>query len=328
MTTSSLHQDAILIDGLIISKWSRSVFEDMQSGGITAANCTCCVWEGFRDTMSNIAQWKRWFDEHGDILLQVRTTSDIRRAKDEGKVGIILGWQNTSGIEDRIDYLALFKDLGVGVMQLTYNTQNWVGTGCWESRDAGLSDFGREVVDEMSRLGIVVDLSHVGAKTSEDAILYSKKPVAFTHCCPTALLDHPRNKTDEQMRLIVEHGGFVGVATYPPFLPKGADTTVDDGVAAIDYVINLVGEDNVGIGTDFTQDQDAAFFSWLCHDKGYARNLIERDFETAPMPKGFERLSAYPNVTAAMERAGWSEGRIRKVLGENWLRFLGEVWGA
>ena len=116
------------------------MFEDMHRGGITAANCTCSVWEGFRGTMDNIAQWKTWFDEYGDILLQVHTTDDIRRAKADGKVGIVLGWQNTSGIEDRIDMLRVFKDLGVGVMQLTYNTQNLVGSGCWESRDSGLLD--------------------------------------------------------------------------------------------------------------------------------------------------------------------------------------------
>ena len=152
MSDSALHDASVLIDGLIISNWSRSVFEDMHSGGITAANCTCCVWEGFKDTMANIAQWKQWFEEYDDILLQVHTSEDIRRAKSEGKVGIILGWQNTSGIEDQLGSLRLFKDLGVRVMQLTYNTQNLVGSGCWESRDGGLSDFGREVIDNMNAL--------------------------------------------------------------------------------------------------------------------------------------------------------------------------------
>ena len=167
---SDLHKDAIVIDGLIISKWSRAVFEDMKRGGLTAANCTCSVWDGFKGTMENIAQWKIWFEEHDDLLTQVFTTEDIRRAKEEDKVGIILGWQNTGGIEDRVEFLRLFKELGVGVMQLTYNTQNLVGTGCWESVDSGLSDFGREVIDEMNRLGILVDLSHVGGQTSEEAI--------------------------------------------------------------------------------------------------------------------------------------------------------------
>ncbi|MBT5665661.1 MAG: peptidase M19, partial [Rhodospirillaceae bacterium] len=145
---SDLHNDNIIIDGLIISKWSRSVFEAMRDGGLTAVNCTCCVWDDFRGVMENIAQWKQWFSEHDDILLQVFTTDDIRRAKAEGKVGVILGWQNTSGIEDQIGFLKVFKDLGVGVMQLTYNTQNLSGSGCWETHDGGLSGFGREVIDE------------------------------------------------------------------------------------------------------------------------------------------------------------------------------------
>ena len=328
MSPSNLHRDAIVIDGLVVSRWSRAVFEDMHRGGLTAANCTCCVWEGFRGTMDNIAQWKGWFDEYDDILLQVHTSDDIHRAKAEGKVGIILGWQNTSGIEDQLAHLKSFKDLGVGVMQLTYNTQNFVGSGCFESHAGGLSDFGREVVDEMNRLGILVDLSHVGPKTSEDAIRHSKKPVAYTHCCPAALRDHPRNKSDEQLRFVADHGGFVGFATFPPFLPKDAETTLDDCAEAMDYVVNLIGEDNVGIGTDFTQDQSADWFDWLRRDKGYARWLMEGRGTTAPMSENFRGLDEYPNLTAAFERRGWGEERIRKLLGENWLRVLKDVWGA
>jgi membrane dipeptidase len=327
MNAEEIHRNAIVVDGLVISKWSREVFEDMHSGGITAVNCTCSVWEGLHDTLVNVAQWKSWFSEHADILLPVHTTTDIEKAKRENRVGIILGWQNTSGIEDRLELIAVFKSLGVGVMQLTYNTQNLVGSGCYESHDSGLSDYGRGLIDEMNRVGVVVDLSHVGAKTSEDAIRYSKVPVAYSHCCPAALLDHPRNKTDAQLKLIIEHGGFVGVTTYPSFLPRGAESTVDDCVAAIEYVVDLVGEDRVGIGTDFTQGQDAAFFDWLSLDKGHGRRLIFRDWAVAPQPVGLQRLSEFSNLTAAMVRRGWSETRILKVLGENWVSFLREVWG-
>ena len=326
MNAAELHRDAVVIDGLIISNWGRPVFEDMVAGGITAANCTCSVWENFRDTMANIAQWKRWFDEHGDLIVPVHEAADIERAKAAGKTGIILGWQNTSAIEDRLEFLELFRDLGVRVMQLTYNTQNWVGTGCWESRDGGLSDFGRDAVAEMNRLGIVIDLSHVGARTSTDAIEHSKRPVAYTHCCPSGLLDHPRNKTDAQLKEIAEAGGFVGVATYPWFLPKGADTTVDDALDAVDYVIEVIGEDRVGIGADFTQGQSAEWFTWLRRDKGDGRLLMEDTGTVAPMPKGFERLGDYPNLTAAMLKRGWSEARCRKVLGANWQSFLAESW--
>jgi membrane dipeptidase len=253
--------------------------------------------------------------------------ADIRRAKAEGRVGIILGWQNTSGIDDDLGNLVLFRDLGVRVMQLTYNTQNLVGAGCWESRDGGLSDFGRDVVAEMNRLRILIDLSHVGPKTSDDAIRHSKAPVAYTHCCPM-LKEHARNKTDEQLRAIAKAGGFVGFASYTPFLPRGDDTTLDDCVAAMGYVINLVGEDSVGIGTDWVQDHDISFFSYLSADQGRGRPTTAKPYtRVPPMPKGLETLGDFRNFIPAMERAGWSEGRIRRVLGENWLRFLGEVWG-
>ena len=146
---TSLHDALTVIDGLVISKWSRAVFADMRKGGLTAANCTCSIWEGFVDTMRNIAQWKRWFAGNTDLITPVRTTADIRRAKSEGKTGIILGFQNTSALEDQTGYISLFKELGVGVMQITYNTQNLAGAGCYEPHDTGLSGFGHEVVAEM-----------------------------------------------------------------------------------------------------------------------------------------------------------------------------------
>lgn len=320
------HHDAILIDGLVIARFSRAVFEDMRKGGITAANCTCSVWHDFRATMANIAQWKRWFVEYDDLITQVYSIDDIRRAKANDRVGIILGWQNTSGIDDDVGNLALFRELGVRIMQLTYNSQNLVGSGCWESHDGGLSDFGRHVVDEMNRLGILIDLSHVGPKTSDDAIKHSKVPVAYTHCCPM-LKQHARNKTDEQLVTIADAGGFVGFASYTPFLPKGEDSSLDDCVAGMDYLINLIGEENVGIGTDWVQDQDIAFFDYLSSDKGKGRATATPHKRVPAMPKGLETLDDFINFIPAMERAGWSETRIRRVLGENWLGFLGRAWG-
>jgi len=326
MKGAELHRELTVFDGLIVANFGREVFEDMRRGGLTAANCTCSIWEGFRDTMANVARWKRWFREHADLILQVHTTADIARARHEGRTGIALGWQNLTGIEDRIEYLELFKALGVGIMQIAYNTQNLVGTGCYESRDAGLSDFGHEVIAEMNRLGILCDLSHVGAKTSEDVIKASKQPVAYTHCLPAALKAHPRNKSDEQLRFIAGRGGFVGVTMFPPFLRRGTDSTVEDYVEAIEYVIGLCGEDQVGFGTDFTQGYGREFFDWITHDKGYARKLTE--FGDIVNPAGMREIKDYPNLSAAMQKRGWKEGRIRKVMGENWVRLLKEVWGS
>lgn len=325
MNSADLHRELTVVDGLVVANFGRAIFEDMRRGGLSAANCTCSIWEGFRATMDNVARWKGWFREHSDLITQVTTSADIARAKREGKTGIILGWQNLTGIEDQLGYLQLFKELGVGIMQIAYNTQNLVGTGCYESRDGGLSDFGHEVIAEMNRLGILCDLSHVGAKTSEDVIKASKKPVAYTHCLPGALKAHPRNKSDEQLRFIVERGGFVGVTMFPPFLRRGTESTVDDYVEAIEYVIKLCGEDQVGFGTDFTQGYDRKFFEWITHDKGYARKLTE--FGEIVNPAGIREIKDYPNLTAAMQKRGWKESRIRKVMGENWVRLLKEVWG-
>jgi membrane dipeptidase len=323
----TLHRDAIVIDGLNISRWSRDVFAAMQAGGITAANCTCSVWEGFAETMRNIAQWKRWFRENDDLILQVRSAADIARAKETGRVGIILGWQNTSAIDGDIRTLDLFHDVGVRVVQLTYNTQNLVGCGCLERFDAGLTDFGAEVVAELNRLGMLIDLSHVGPVTAREAIERSQQPVCYTHVAPRALHDHPRNRTDAELRFMADHGGFIGVSTYPLFLPRGYDSTLDDAVAAIEHVIGVAGEDSVGFGTDFLQDQDQATLDWFAHDKGTARRILVRRGEgRPPMPKGLETLDLFPNLTAAMQRRGWREARIRKVLGGNWLRVFRDVW--
>jgi membrane dipeptidase len=321
----SLHTQSLVIDGLIISKWDRNVFADMRAGGLSAANCTVSIWEGFRDTVGNIADMKRRIRENSDILTLVRTGADIEAAKCANKTGIILGFQNAQAFEDNLGTIEAFWDMGVRVVQLCYNTQNLIGTGCYE-RDGGLSGYGREVIAEMNRVGMMIDLSHVGARTSEEAILESTKPVCYSHCLPAALKDHPRNKSDEQLRLIVSHGGFIGVTMFSPFLRRGIEATVDDYVEAIGYVINVVGEDYVGIGTDFMQGYGQEFFEWVTHDKGRHRRLTE--FKDVSNPSGIRNINETPNVTAAMERAGWCPSRIEKIIGRNWLRVFREVWGA
>ncbi len=322
---STLHKDAIVLDGLIIANWSRAVFEDMHKGGLTAANCTVSVWEGFQGTVHNIAAMKKNIRENADLLTLVRTTEDIDAAKKSGKTGIILGFQNAHAFEDHLGHIEAFADMGVRVVQLCYNTQNLIGTGCYE-RDGGLSGYGREVIGEMNRVGIMVDLSHVGAKTSEEAILESKKPVTYSHCLPAGMKEHPRNKSDDQLKFIADHGGFIGVTMFPPFLKRGIESTVDDYVEAIDYVINLVGEDCVGYGTDFTQGYGQEFFDHITHDKGINRRLT--NFGTVQNPEGIRTIGETPNLTAAMEKAGWSVAKIEKIIGRNWVRVFKDVWGA
>jgi len=320
---SSVHDDSIVIDGLIIAKWDRSIFEDMKKGGLAAASCTVSVWEGFQGTINNIAAMKKLIRENSELVTLVRKVDDIRQAKKDGKTGIILSFQNAHAYEDMLGNIEAFADMGVRVVQLCYNTQNLVGTGCYE-RDGGLSGYGREVIEEMNRCGLMVDLSHVGANTSKEAILASKKPVCYSHCLPSGLKDHPRNKSDEELKFIADHGGFVGVTMFSPFLKRGIEATVHDYVEAFDYVINLVGDDCVGIGSDFTQGYDKGFFDWITHDKGRYRRLT--NFGTVLNPEGIRTIGEFPNLTQAMEQAGWATSRIEKVLGQNWMRFYDDVW--
>jgi len=325
MTPRELHDDAIVIDGLIIAKWNRELFEDMRRGGLTAANCTVSVWEGFQATVDNIVRSNQLMAECSDLVRPVRTTADITRAKEEGKTGILYGFQNAHAFEDQIGYVEVFKQLGVGIVQMCYNTQNLVGTGCYE-RDGGLSGFGREIVAEMNRVGIMCDLSHVGETTSREVIEASEKPVCYSHCLPSGLKEHPRNKSDAELKFIADRGGFVGVTMFTPFLRAGIDATVDDYVEAIEYVMNIVGEDAIGIGTDFTQGHGQDFFEWLTHDKGYARRLTR--FGKIINPEGIRTIGEFPNLTEALLRRGFSEPQVRKIMGDNWVRVLRDVWGA
>ena len=319
----TLHERSIVMDGLIVSKWDRSVLEDMHRGGLTAANCTVSIWEGFQDTIGNIIDLKKLVTGNSELAVLARSVGDIRKAKQSGKTAIILGFQNSHAFEDRVEYVGIFKELGVGISQLAYNTQNLIGSGCYE-RDGGLSGFGYEIIAEMNRVGMMVDLSHVGPNTSREAILASRKPVCYSHCLPSGLKEHPRNKSDEELRFIVDNGGFVGVTMFSPFLKNGPNSTIEDYVEAIQYVINIVGEDAVGIGSDFTQGYDKGFYDWISHDKGSYRKLT--DFGTVMNPLGLRTIGEFPNLTQSLQAAGMPDSVIEKIIGENWLRVLNEVW--
>ena len=312
-----IHRRSVVIDGLVVSKWGRDVFEALHAAGVTAANCTCCVWENFAETMANIGTFYSWLDEHADIIRLVRTAADIEASKKEKRVGIILGFQNTSSIEDKLGRLRLYKELGVGIIQMTYNTQNLAGAGCYEPRDSGLSGFGHALLAEMNRIGIVVDLSHVGAQTSREIIMASSKPVVYSHIAPAALKQHPRNKSDEEIRFLTSQGGFVGVTPFPWFLANGNDSTLEDYLDAIDYVVAIAGENNVGIGTDFMEGHGPEFVEWIMRDKGYGRPLVDiSDILQPTFPKGIATIREFPHVTEAMVSRGWPAARIEKIIGK------------
>ena len=325
---TALHSDAIVIDGLQCCDFNRALMEEALRGGVTAINHAAILWENFRDGIDRIIEWRSLFDANADIVMPVRSVADIHAARAAGKLGIIMGWQNTSPLEDRLDYLPVFKTLGIGIMQLTYNTQNLAGAGYLEEKDAGLTGFGKEMVAEMNRVGVLCDLSHVGEITAAETIDHSDHPCAITHCLPKALRDVPRNKSDALFKRCADKGGVIGVSLFAPGLAAGNEATVKDVVDAMAYMIDLVGEDHVAIGTDFSlnRPRPGPWQEWANRDKGSARVLT--GFATAKIskPEGIRRIDEFPNLTAEMVARGWLAARVKAVLGGNWLRLLDEVW--
>lgn len=323
-----LHDSAIIVDGLQTCQWSRSIFEEMRAGGLTAVNASSLLWENFREGIAYVSEWKHFLRENSDLIRPVRTVADIHAAKAENKTGIIIGWQNTSPLEDKLDYVEVFKDLGVGIMQLTYNTQNYSGAGYLEEIDSGLTGFGKEVLAEMNRVGVLCDLSHVGDKTTADVIAHSKSPVCISHVLPRALKDVKRNKPDELFAACAAKGGIIGISLFAPGLAAGNDATIENYLDAMEHVIGVVGQDHVGIGTDFSLDRPrpGPWLLWANKDKGTARTLTEFGSVKINKPKGIERMTAMPNLTNLMLARGWSEETVLKLLGKNWLRVLGAAW--
>lgn len=328
MTPADLHSRSIIIDALQSSDFSREILLEAQKGGVTAVSASSVLWENFRGGIDYISMWKKKLAENADIAMLIKDLSDIERAKAEGKVGIIYGWQNTSPVEDRLDYFAIFKDLGVNIMQLTYNTQNFFGAGYMEAKDSGLTGFGAEAVAAMNEAGILIDLSHVGIQTSLDTIAQSQKPVAVTHCLPSTLRDVPRNKPDEIFKACAEKGGVIGTSLFAPGLAKGNDATLSDVVDVIEYQIDLVGEDHCAIGTDFNHNRarPGPWLLWANKDKGSGRTLTEFGSAKIIKPEGLRTNDEFPNLTDEMVRRGWSHDRITKILGGNWMRLFAQTW--
>ena len=326
---STVYSDVPVVDGLNVSNWeSPAVYKSLHSGGVTAINATIAVWENYRETLDNITAWLGRFRTYEETLSQATSVKDILQAKKDGKTGVILGWQNASPIENDLDRLTLFHALGVRIIQITYNDRNLLGNGCYERTDEGLSRFGVDAVKEMNNLGILIDLSHVGDRTTLETIELSEKPVACTHSNARSFVDHVRNKTDESLTLLAEKGGVVGANAFPIFLRRGFESDLGDYVDAMDDLVERIGIDHVGIGTDFTQDQPKSFFDWLFLNQGTRYQERSIPFPDPLIhPKDMETPDRLSNVATELARRGYQPEDIAKILGGNWLRLFEEVWG-
>ena len=317
----------LIIDGLNVSNWeSENVYRDLQKGKVNAINATTATWENYSQTLDNIATWYSKFNSRRDISL-IRNVNDIFKSSNDGKVGIIIGFQNASPIENNLDYIYTFNELNVKIIQFTYHERNLLGNGCYERVDEGITNFGIDAIKIMNEVGILIDLSHVGIVTTMETIEYSEKPVAITHANPKSYHNVPRNKTDEALKLMASKGGIVGVTAIAPFLKQGDASTVEDYVDAISYTVDLVGVDHVGIGTDFTQDQPEEFWKSIGSQQGTKFPSTFTDVTTAAnYPKHFETPDKFPVLIDVMGSKGFSSEEIAKILGLNWIRVFQEVW--
>lgn len=329
---TKLHQESIVLDMTAPLLNDIEHYPRWRAGGVTASAPTVASDHDSAATLASLARWKRWFREYENDILHVRQVEDIYRAKEQNKLGIIFHFQNTQPVEDNLDLVQAYHELGVRMIQLSYNKKNLVGDGCQERTDAGLSDFGVGLIREMNRVGIIVDLSHTGLCTTMEAMEVSDAPVVFSHSNVKAVHKSGRNLTDEQIKGVAAKGGIIGMNGYPAFVSGRPQPTMDDLLRHVDYICELVGSDYVGIALDYYQGM-AGIASPEAAKKEYDELVHSGRWSPANYPpppyhypQGLEDPSGLRNLTQALLDRGYSDADVKKILGQNWLRVFRQVW--
>lgn len=311
-----------IVDGLQINKWSRPLLQESVTAKITAVNATCAVWEGPAETLRNIGDWYQLARDNSDLMLLATSTSDIYKAQRAGLTGILLGFQNTSPFADDYTLVEVFHRLGVRVAQLTYNIQNLVGGSCYEPADSGLTRFGRHIVAEMNRVGMLIDLSHVGNRTSRDAIDASARPVAITHSNPTSFFDSPRNKPKDVIDALVSRDGVIGCCLYPNVI-GGEHTTLQQFCSMVAGLSHEIGPSHVAIGSDCTNGWDDRFVEWLRNGRWQPKT---ESITWPTWPSWFSGPADFPVLADGLHQTGLDDETIAALLGGNWMRLFGQVF--
>jgi membrane dipeptidase len=309
--------------------------DQVRASGITAVNLTVNGRaEGdvsaFEATRMRITGWLQEIERHPDVLSLARSVEDIRAAKRAGVLGLVLGFQDTVPFEDDLAGLDAFHEAGLRIVQLTYNVPNRVGSGCLAASDEGLTEFGRETVDRLDQLGILVDLSHCGPRTTLDGIQASSRPVSITHTGCDALYEHPRSKDDATLRLLADRGGVVGIYLMP-FLNASGPPTAADVVAHVEHALNICGEDHVGIGSDqgiVPLDVSGDFperFAEVSAQRVVLGIAAPRE-DTIPYVPELNHPQRMQTIAGLLAARGHPTRVIEKVLGGNFVRLFDEVW--
>lgn len=321
----------MIIDCLQYANWSEKIFRQMREGGVDAVHVTICYHEMFRETVANIEKWNRWFEVHSDLICHAKTGDDVRAAKKSGRTAIIFGFQNCAPIEDDIGLIEICHMLGARFMQLTYNNQSLLATGCYEPDDMGLTRFGKQAVKEMNRVGLVIDMSHSADRSTLETIELSERPIAITHANPKNWHPGLRNKTDEILKVLGESGGMLGFSMYPHHLKDGTNCSLNSFCEMIARTADLMGADNIGIGSDLCQDQPDSIVEWMrvgrwSKEIDYGEGS-ENNAGFPPQPDWFKDNRDFGNIELGLREMGFSQDETAKVMGANWLRFFDENFG-
>ena len=323
---SKISEDIILIDGLEYCNWNRDLFENAHQAGITAIHATLVYWENTEESFAKIKYWNDLFKEHYDIITHAKKTEDIFQAKKNNKLAIIFGFQNSAPIANDIFLVEKFFKEGLRFMQLTYNNQTPLAGGCFEPKDSGVSRFGKAVIEEMNRLGMIVDLSHAGKQTCIDAIDFSSKPVAISHANPSFFHKSIRNIDSDVLQKLAKKNGFIGLSLYPYHLKNLGKCKVEEFCSMIKELINLIGEDNIGIGSDLCLNWPDEIVMWMRNGKWTKKIDYGESKDKNPkwpeLPNWYSKPSDLKNLFISMCENNISEKVATKIVGENWLSFM------
>lgn len=316
----------IIIDGLQYCKWDKEYFKFLKSSGVSAVHVTLVYHENARETLTRFAQWHRFFEEFNEYILPVFSSEDILKAKAQNKVGIFFGAQNCSLIDDEIGLISIMRQLGLLIMQLTYNNQSLLATGCYEKNDSGITRFGKQAIEEMNRVGMIVDMSHSSDRSTLEAIDISSRPICISHANPKFAHNGLRNKSDEVIKALAKRKGLIGLSLYPFHLPNGSDCTLDDFCKMSADLADMIGVDHIGIGSDLCLNQPLDVLEWMRNGRwSKIKDYGEGSATNSTWPKNvswFNDSSGLYNIYKGLINYGFSENDVKKIMGLNWFHFL------
>lgn len=318
----------MIVDNLQYANWSEKIFRQMREGGVNAVHVTISYHENFRETVLNFEQWNRWFEQYPDLIMKGLWAEDIDRARETGRTAIFFGFQNPSPIEDDIGLVEIVHSLGARFMQLTYNNQSLLATGCYEKEDTGITRMGRQVIKEMNRVGLVVDMSHSADRSTIEAAEISERPIAMTHANPHAWHPALRNKRHEVLKAVTDAGGMLGFSLYPHHLKNKSDCTLQSFCEMIARAADSYGVQSLGIGSDLCQDQPDSVVEWMRVGR-WSKEIDYGEGSASapgfpPMPSWFQDNRDFGNIAEGLAQTGLSQSEVNGIMGENWHRFYKE----